>query len=352
MLSVVIIRFVSLLDVIPEFLQLPPHHSEQNTFSSYSCVAKAGWGAKVQWANASGDVISERSANDTSPPPSVYVTYSIQNISTVFRANNINYIGDPINSVYPVHNATLHYNATSYQDQNKSFLCVIDGVNEEFLKQYNSTDDLGYTMTIYANITSIPPELISAGSSKSTGEYVVGIIIGAILILAAILFVILLYYGHRQRSRKRKLSIQAPFTKLTVEVAVDLKSVDDSDKAQFPREKVALLEVLGKFYLLLLLLSIVNVTSTGEGNFGVVWKAKAEGIVQDAPHLNIVAVKTIKGTYACHCYTHEFIACIIIILDPLNLNAVNDLQSELIILLKMTPHFNICNLLGYCNGEG
>ena len=27
----------------------------------------------------------------------------------------------------------------------------------------------------------------------------------------------------------------------------------------------------------------------------MVWKARAEGIVQNAPHLNIVAVKTIKG---------------------------------------------------------
>lgn len=131
----------------------------------------------------------------------------------------------------------------------------------------------------------------------SIGEVVAGIIIGVVLIMAAILFVILLCYGEHRRSRRRKLSIQAPFSKLTVESAVDLKSVDNSSKAQFPREKVALLEVLGKFNLLLLLFSIVNVTSIGEGNFGVVWKAKAEGIVQGFPHLNIVAIKTIKGTY-------------------------------------------------------
>lgn len=34
---------------------------------------------------------------------------------------------------------------------------------------------------------------------------------------------------------------------------------------------------------------------TGEGHFGVVWKAKAEGIVPSALHLNIVAIKTAKG---------------------------------------------------------
>ena len=41
--------------------------------------------------------------------------------------------------------------------------------------------------------------------------------------------------------------------------------------------------------------SLTLISSKGEGNFGTVWKARAEGIVQDAPHLNIVAVKTVKG---------------------------------------------------------
>ena len=284
------------LDVIPEFLQLPPHYSEQSTSSSYSCVAKAGWGARVQWFNASSHEIQELIANDTSPP-SVYVTYSTQNISTVFKANNFSYTGDPVDSVYPVHNATLHYNGASYHHQNKSFVCVITGVDKGFLKQYNLTDNnLDYFMTVYT--------IASADSSKLTVELVIGIIIGIVLILATILFIILLYYGQCRRSRKRKLSIQAPFSKLTFESTVDLKSVNNSSEAQFPREKVALLEVLGKFYLLLLLLSIINVTSIGEGNFGVVWKAKAEGIVQNAPHLNIVAVKTVKGTYVCVIATH------------------------------------------------
>lgn len=40
-----------------------------------------------------------------------------------------------------------------------------------------------------------------------------------------------------------------------------------------------------------------------------------------------------------------------IILDALNVNATNDLLSELSILLKIKPHLNICNLLGFCNDE-
>ena len=117
------------VDVIPEFLQLPPDYYEQSTSSSYSYVAKAGWGARVRWFNASGHEIQEPSANDTSPP-SVYVTYSTQNMSTAFKGNNFSYTGDPINSVYPVHNATLHYNGTSYHHQNKSFVCVINACHK------------------------------------------------------------------------------------------------------------------------------------------------------------------------------------------------------------------------------
>ena len=168
----------------------------------------------------------------------------MNNVSTVFKADNFSYTGDSINTIYPVHNATLHYNGT----QNSTFICVITGVNEGFLKQYNATDNLRYFMTVYANVTVPLPESISSeGSSNSTSEFVVGIIIGVILILAVILFIILLCYGQHQRSRKKKISIQAPFRKLTAESAVDLKTVDNSSKAQFPREKITLLEVLGKF---------------------------------------------------------------------------------------------------------
>ena len=44
----------------------------------------------------------------------------------------------------------------------------------------------------------------------------------------------------------------------------------------------------------------------------MVWKARAEGIVENAPHLNIVAVKTIKGAYlyidpCLSCIQHHFI---------------------------------------------
>ena len=99
-------------------------------------------------------------------------------------------------------------------------------------------------------------------------------------------------------------------------------------------------------------IAIVNGFLEGEGNFGVVWKAKAEGIVENAPHLNIVAVKTIKGTYICHFQIHSMPElCTCITLDALNVQAIDDFFLELIILLKIMPHLNICNLLGFCNSK-
>ena len=117
--------------------------------SNYSCVAKAGYGAKLQWFNASGHVVPEYSPDDTSSP-SVYVTYSMDNVPTVLTGKDSIYTGDPIDSVYPVHNATLHINSRPYHDQNRNFTCVITGVNIEFLQQYNVPDEsLTYSMTVH-----------------------------------------------------------------------------------------------------------------------------------------------------------------------------------------------------------
>ena len=155
------------------------------------------------------------------------------------------YTGDPINSTYPVHNATLHINGTPYHDQNRSFTCVITGVNTEFLQQYNVPDDnLSYIMTVYINANS-STLTASASSDVFSGGFVVGIIISVILILAIIVFVILVCYGKCRRSKTRKLSVEAPFKQLNVELAADLKSIDNNSKMQFPQEKIALLEQLG-----------------------------------------------------------------------------------------------------------
>ena len=234
-----------ILDAIPKFIHQLSSYSEQNTtIASYSCVVQGGLSSKVQWSNSRGDVIPERSENDTNPP-SIYVTYSMYNVSTVFSANNFSYTGEPINSEYPIHNVTLHYNRTLHNGRENDFTCAITGMNREFLKQYNITNDnLTFFMTVYTNDTPLFREPISTHTKKTMDEIAIMIIItGVILIVAFILLITLLYYGRRRQLRKKKVSIQAPFEILTAESALNLSN---SSKALFPRDKVALLEVIGK----------------------------------------------------------------------------------------------------------
>lgn len=46
---------------------------------------------------------------------------------------------------------------------------------------------------------------------------------------------------------------------------------------------------------------------TGEGSFGRVLQAKAEGIVPGMPDRNIVAIKTTKGTTPCVYFIYIYI---------------------------------------------
>ena len=264
----------------------PPYVVPNTTLSYHSCVAKAGWGAKIQWYNSSNVVIPEYSPNDTNVS-SVYVTYSLKNVSTLLRVKDPGYTVDPIDSVYPVHNATLHINGRPYHGQNKSFTCIITGVNPEFLQQYNMTnDDLKHSMVVYINASS--------SSSGLATEFLISLITGAVLILVVIILIALFCCGKYQRHSKSKLlSVETPFGQFTAESAIDSKLTNE--KVQFPRDRITLLHAIGKFFLPV---SCVYTTCTGEGCFGRVWKAKAEGIVQDAPHRNIVAVKTTKSKHA------------------------------------------------------
>jgi len=184
--------------------------------------------------------------------PSIYITYSIANISTVLRAKDSGYTVNPINSTYPVHNATLYFNGLPYYNSSKSFTCAITGVDMEFLQQYDvSNENLTYYTTIHISTSKEkPPEksMHESSSSNLAAGFVVGIVIGAILILAVIIiFISFCYYiKHRQPSKRRKLSIKTPFGQLTAESAIDSKIINE--KVQFPRDKITLLHMLGKLF--------------------------------------------------------------------------------------------------------
>ena len=223
-------------DVLPEFLQKNNSLDAvvvTDTNSSHSCVAKAGWGARLQWRNINGDVISESKPGDTN------VTYSITNTSTMLTVNSSNYAtDDPIYRVYPVHNATLHYPA-----KNNTFFCVITGVNEDFLKQY-SVSNLKYSLTVRVNSSSS----LSPSFVFSTGS-IAGSVIGAVLILIIIVLIIMhfCYVKYQQRSKHNTFSAQSPFSQFTAELGIGSQCI--GEKVQFPREKVVLLHVIGKVFI-------------------------------------------------------------------------------------------------------
>ena len=235
------------LDVLPEFMELPPSYVVSYTTTSYhSCVAKAGWGAKILWFDSSGTIIPEHDPTDTSLP-SLYVTYSLKNVPTLLTVKDPGYNVDPINSTYPVHNATLHINGRPYHNQNRSFTCVITGVNTEFLQQYNVPDDnLRHFMLVYINM---PPE--SSSSTQSSGlatGFLISVITGAVLILVIIILITFFCYGkYRRHSKSKKLSIETPFGHFTAESAIDSKLINE--KVQFPRERITLLHVIGELFL-------------------------------------------------------------------------------------------------------
>lgn len=86
----------------------------------------------------------------------------------------------------------------------------------------------------------------------------------------------------------------------------------------------------------------------GEGNFGCVHKARANGIIPGDDVRNIVAVKTLKGQLIAHLmYSKDHL-----IVDDARPSDIDDLKQELHILKKIQPHCNIMNLLGYCSKPG
>jgi len=88
----------------------------------------------------------------------------------------------------------------------------------------------------------------------------------------------------------------------------------------------------------------------GEGNFGCVRKARANGIIPGDDVRNIVAVKTLKCQLIAH-VMHVNIKGRLIV-DNARPSDVDDLKQELHILKKIQPHCNILNLLGYCSKPG
>ena len=93
----------------------------------------------------------------------------------------------------------------------------------------------------------------------------------------------------------------------------------------------------------------------GEGTFGLVRQARAEGIVESTPERNVVAVKTTRGiesdlrTIDYHRLINNFITFFLAKAPP---EEINNFWEELQLMKNMLPHGNIINLLGHCTTSG
>ena len=183
-------------DVIPKFVELPSaiaNISSATEYLTYSCVVMAGWYARVRWYNTTVSVddysIPEHSLNDTDLPP-MFVTYSKYNSSATLNTTDTSYTGGPLDTVKPVHNATLYVRKANVTG-NLTLICKITGVNKRFLSQYNISEaSLVYTMQ-----QSIPTVPVS--SSPASSNVVLLLIIGlavSLLIAIALVWVTTVYY--------------------------------------------------------------------------------------------------------------------------------------------------------------
>jgi hypothetical protein len=163
----------------------------------------------------------------------------------------------------------------------------------------------------------------------SPAAYIVPV---ALLVLALFGIIVAIIIVIRARKRKRVLAhLRSPDPLVAPEAAYRKKSdlfspvsllspqsarAAFNDPLEFPRNR----------------LYIYTNKVLGEGSFGRVLQAKADGIVPDLPNRNLVAIKTTK--------------------DNATSVEIEELLGELDLMRNMTPHENILNLLGQCTTPG
>ena len=236
------------IDVIPKFVE-PPSVSKISSFAgynTYSCVVMAGWNTRVRWyasitVSEDDDSIPEHSLNDADLP-SMFVTYSKQNSSATLNTTDTSYTGGPLDTVMPVHNATLHVHISEI-NRNMTLICKITGVNRNFLSQYNISEaSLVYTM-------QQPIPTVPVSSSPASSNMVLFVVIGLVvclLIAIAVVLGVIVYYKRCCYLKTESSLMPATFGQFTVSMPISLKLVNENKEVEFPRNKVTLLHVLGK----------------------------------------------------------------------------------------------------------
>jgi serine/threonine protein kinase len=182
------------------------------------------------------------------------------------------------------------------------------------------------------------PSTTLAHSSGETGTYIspaayaVPVVVLIVCLVGIVVVLVVLIRTRKRKRRQGHLSqLQSPDPIMSPEAAFYKKSgqfspisllspqsasAAFSDPLEFPRNQ----------------LYVYTKKVLGEGSFGRVLQAKAEGIVPGMPERNIVAIKTTK--------------------DNAISVEIEELLGELDLMRNMTPHENILNLLGQCTTPG
>ncbi|XP_065920092.1 fibroblast growth factor receptor homolog 1-like isoform X2 [Dysidea avara] len=300
------------IEMKPIFISFPTNISQvinEGSSNMYNCTVTSSNRTTVQWL-FKGVAVPECDDNNTMFQNICDVT----NQKMICTTRNISMAENFI----LVSSLNLHICNMTVKSSGE-YTCVVQGIDNRVIYQNKLTVKQTIEVSVKPTLGDIDNRDGASDVDNHDGasDVVVWIVSAtAILIFVTSIFMIgvvtkLLCYMKKHQT----VSMQINTNHYDIELAVPT-TIKKDDEWEFPRENLKLLQKLDV------------------GNFGQVLKAKAEGIVPDSPHINIVAVKQSKdavesGDTFC-----------------------SNLWHELEIMKKIEAHPNICNLLACCTKDG
>ena len=273
----------------PRFITFPENASQvvdMDTNHVYNCTVASSNRTKVQWLSSKGPVPECININLSSSCNNCFIENQPCVTSNVMVTEEL----------FLVHSLILHlYNVTgNHSDQ---YTCKVQGIDERLVRRNSLMIQQSIVVFVDVSTTTRTDATVDDGNkiliplvSASVSTLILVMLVFTIIVMVKLFCYVKNPCGsHATEDGDGNQEIELTATSPT-------KKVVEEDEWEFPREKLKLLQKIGK-------IAIANqmdacywsYVHTGIGNFGQVLKAKAEGIVPDMPHVNIVAVKQSKG---------------------------------------------------------
>ena len=272
----------------PKFINFPENTSQviaEDTDHVYNCTVASSNRTKVQWLSTRGP-IPECIDNSSAPLCNNCFT---ENRPCVTRSVSVT------EELFLMHSLILHlYNVSA--NHSDHYTCKVEGIDEVLVRRNSLMIQQSIVVLVnVSTITEADPNVDNGNNmliplvSASVSTLIFIMLVFTIIVLVK-LFCYAKNAGGSQTTEDGNQEIELTATSPT-------KKVVKEDEWEFPREKLKLLQKIGKITIAnqMVVCYWLHTYCTGIGNFGQVLKAKAEGIVPDLPHVNIVAVKQSKG---------------------------------------------------------